>query len=76
MPLSTITSQQLICGGLVYIFFSLNFIMFCHQPFFRKIIDTSLECCIDQKKSRKKWDKLLEILFTYNKFTTVFQKYP
>ncbi len=30
-------------------FFFLNFIMFYHQPFFRKIIETSLECCIDQK---------------------------
>ncbi len=31
-------------------FLSLNFILFWHQPFFRKIIDTSLECCIDKKK--------------------------
>ncbi len=28
---------------------SLNFILFCHQPFFRNIIDTSLEYCIDEK---------------------------
>ncbi len=25
-------------------FLSLNFILFCHQPLFRKIIDTSLQC--------------------------------
>ncbi len=48
-------------------FFSLYFILFCHQPFFRKIINTSLECCIDQNKSWNKWEKLLEILFTNNK---------
>ncbi len=36
----------------------------------------SLECCIDSKPSWNKWQKLLEILFTYNKVTTVFQKYP
>ncbi len=57
-------------------FFSLNFILFCHQLFFRKIIDTSLECCIDQTKSWNKWEKLLEIVFTYNKVIKVFQKDP
>ncbi len=30
-------------------FFSLNFILFCHQLLFSKIIDTCLEYCIDQK---------------------------
>ncbi len=49
------------------------------STFFLKIIDISLErveCCIDQKKSSNKCEKLLEILFTYSKVTTVFQKYP
>ncbi len=30
---------------------SLNFILFCHQPLFRKIIDTSLECSIYRPKT-------------------------
>ncbi len=34
------------------LFWSLNFILFYHQqPLFRKIIDTSLECCINKNKS-------------------------
>ncbi len=43
--------------------------------FFRKIIDTSIECCIGQQHSWNKWEKLLEI-FMYNKVTTVFQNSP
>ncbi len=50
-----------------YLFFSLNFILFCHQTVCKKIIDISLECslecCIDQNKSWNKLEKLLEILF-------------
>ncbi len=47
------------------IFFPLNFLL-RHQLFFRKIINTSLECFIDQKENLNKWEKLLEILFMYN----------
>ncbi len=48
-------------------FFHSKFHIVLSSIFFRKIIDTSLECCIDQSKSWNKWEKLLKILLRITK---------